>query len=97
MNIAHSELLWIKKDGTEVCLRWRHGTPYQRSEHEWACSAELVGCGQDFKDISAACSLTPLVLAIRLIADRIGWMIEQGEWIFFQDEKTEKFTKESFY
>lgn len=41
--VATINLLWVRKDGSEVPVVGQIGEPYQLNELSWVCPAELRG------------------------------------------------------
>ena len=92
--IAEQELLWIKRDGSEVSLHARIGAPYPAEGGVWACPAELIGLDGRYPDIVGESSMQALSLAIRLIGRRLGHLIHSGEHLAYPTELTDRLDAE---
>jgi hypothetical protein len=88
--IAKEELLWVRKDGSEVAVVAQIGMPYQVDEYSWACPAELYGVESQYPDMHGASSMQALNLAIRLIRTRLGHLLEDNETLFYPSDKEVK-------
>ena len=77
--IAIEELVWLQPDGLQARIVARVGLPYRMDDGVWACPAELEGVDGRYPDIGGASSMQALNLAIGLIAERLGHLLERGE------------------
>ena len=93
--IAKEELLWVRKDGSEVPVIAQIGMPYQVDEYSWACPAELRGVESQYPDMQGASSMQALHLAIHLIRTRLGHLLEDNEALYYPGDKEEKFDSDS--
>lgn len=76
--IATQSILWLRSDGTEMMIEAKIGAPYMVDERMWACPASLEGVDGRYPDIVGETSLQALALSIRLIASRLGHMLEDN-------------------
>ena len=84
--IATEHLLWLRKDGTEVPIQAGLGLPYERGG-AWACPVVLSGVDENYSDIMGDSSMQALQLALRLIRQRLGHLLETGEALVYPDER----------
>jgi hypothetical protein len=85
--IASERILWLQKDGSEQIIEAKIGEPYQRDAQSWACPASLDGVDGRYPDIVGANSLQSLSLALRLVARRLGHLLEDGEQLVYPDDR----------
>jgi hypothetical protein len=83
--IASEEITWLKKDGSEVRVVARVGTPYQMGGGGWRCPAQLEGADSRYPDVVGESSMQAISLAMRLIASRLGHLLEDGERLVYSD------------
>jgi hypothetical protein len=88
--IAKVELVWIRKDASEVLVIAQLGLPYQVNELSWACPSELKGIDSQYPDIQGGSSMQAICLAIRLIKTRLGHLLDDGEIIYEIADRSEK-------
>lgn len=88
--IAKEELLWVRKDGSEVSVVAQIGMPYQVDEHSWACPVELWGVESQYPDMRGVSSMQALNLAISLLRTRLGHLLEDDEALYYPDDKEVK-------
>jgi hypothetical protein len=93
--IAKQELLWIRKDGSEVTVVAQIGMPYRVDECSWACPAELLGVESQYPDMHGVSSMQALNLAIRLIRTRLGHLLEDSEALYYPGDGEEKLDTDS--
>lgn len=93
--IAIEELLWVQKDGNEILITAKVGRPYKVDDDIWACPAELCGVDNQYPDMRGVGSMHALGLALSIIKKRLGHLIEDGEKLYYSDDKTSKFDKGS--
>lgn len=91
--IASEELVWIRKDGSEVSVIAQIGVPYEIEDFGWACPAELTGVDPQYPDIHGVSSMQAICLAIRLIKTRLGHLLDDNETIYDIDDRTEKWDR----
>jgi hypothetical protein len=84
--IANEKLLWIKKDATEVVIQAFVGVPYQYEE-AWACPAALMGLDDRYPDLIGESSIQSLTIALRLIRQRLGHLVDIGDVLVYPNEK----------
>lgn len=87
--IATEDILWVRADGTEVLIQACVGIPY-KSADSWACPAALIGVDERYPDIVGDCPFQALNLAMRLIRQRLGHLLEAGEVLTYPNERSEK-------
>ena len=83
--IATESILWLHSDGTEVRIEAKVGLPYLVDEgmETWACPACLEGVDGRYPDIMGQGSLQALSLAIRLVAKRLGDLLEDNAQLYY--------------
>ena len=86
--IAGNELVWLKADGSEVTVIAKVGTPYQPDGQEYRCPVEIVGFDGRYPDIAGDSSLQVLSLAIRLLATRLGDLLQEGGRLVYPDDRS---------
>lgn len=91
--VATINLLWVRKDGSEVSVIGQIGEPYQLDELSWACPAELKGVDPQYPDIQGGSAMQAVCLAIRLIKTRLGHLLDDDECIYEVENLTEKLDK----
>ena len=84
--MATEEILWLKADGTEVLIQALIGIPY-KSGNAWACPAALIGVDDRYVDLIGESSLQSLSIALRLIRQRLGHLLDSGEKLAYPDDK----------
>lgn len=77
--IATESILWLRPDGVDIMIEAKIGAPYlvDASLQTWACPARLGGVDAPYPDIVGQGALQALSLAMRLIAMRLGHLLEQ--------------------
>ncbi len=85
--IATEEILWLRADGTEVLIQAAIGMPYREAD-EWACAVALTGVDGRYVDAVGESSMQSLNLAMRLIRQRLGHLLDAGEILVHQDDRT---------
>lgn len=93
--IATDEILWLRRDGSEVLIKVVLGAPCQVGEDEWACPAWLQGVDSRYPDIRGETSLQALCLAVRLISTRLWHLLESGENLVYPGDRSCRWTTES--
>jgi hypothetical protein len=84
--VATSEILWLREDGREVVIQAIIGLPYEQ-DGNWACPVALVGVDERYPDIIGESSMQAIHLAIRLIRQRLGHLLDAGEVLVDQSER----------
>jgi hypothetical protein len=87
--IATEEILWVRADGTEVLIQARVGIPY-KSSSAWACPVALMGVDEQYPDIVGESSFQSLNLAMRLIRQRLGHLLDAGEVLTYPNDRSEQ-------
>lgn len=77
--IATESILWLRPDGVDIMIEAKIGAPYlvDESLQTWACPARLEGVDAPYPDIVGQGALQALSLAMRLVATRLGHLLEQ--------------------
>jgi hypothetical protein len=88
--IAREELVWVRRDGSEVSVTALTGAPYKIDGIGWACPTELSGVDSQYPDMRGGSSMQAICLAIRLIKTRLGHLLDDNETIYDIDDRTEK-------
>ena len=86
--IATQSILRRRSDGAEVMIEAKIGTPYMVNERTWACPACLEGVDGRYPDIVGEGSFQALSLAIRLIANRLGHMLEDSAQLVYPGDRS---------
>lgn len=86
--IATQSILWLRPDGTEAMIEAKIGTPYMLDERTWACPASLEGVDGRYPDIVGEGSFQALSLAVRLIANRLGHMLEDSAQLVYPGDRS---------
>jgi hypothetical protein len=86
--IATQSILWLRSDGTEMMIEAKIGAPYMVDEQTWACPACLEGVDGRYPDIVGEGSRQALSLAIRLIANRLGHMLEDNAQLVYPVDRS---------
>jgi len=87
--IAAEEILWVRVDRTEVLIQAHVGIPY-KSGNAWACPAALIGVDERYPDVVGESSFQSLNLAMRLIRQRLGHLLDAGEVLTYPTEPNER-------
>jgi hypothetical protein len=85
--IATEEITWLKRDGSEVQIVARVGVPYAMNGGGWRCPAELEGADSRYPDIAGESSMQAINLAMRLIASRLGHLLQDGERLVYSGDR----------
>ena len=93
--IASEPLVWIKADGSEESVTARVGIPYADQNGTYFCPVELQGIDGRYPDIGGSGSMQALCLATRLLATRLGHLLEMGERLVYATERTQDLTAAS--
>jgi hypothetical protein len=64
------------------------GAPYLAEGAMYRCPVELVGVDGRYPDIAGDGSLQALCLAIRLLATRLGHLLQAGERLVYADDRS---------
>ena len=83
MVIATADLVWISRDGRVQPLEIRVHAPAPAEGGGWACAVQTAGLGGNYPPIHGETSLQALALALRLVATRLGHLLEQGEHLAY--------------
>ena len=84
--IATAEILWLRGNGVDVLIQAYIGMPYEE-RGAWACPAALIGVDERYPDIWGESSMQAVHLAIRLIRQRIGHLLDAGEVLVHPSER----------
>ena len=85
--LASEELLWLKRDGSEVHVTARVGLPYQVDERTWACPMELAGVHLRVGDILSTSAMQALCMSLSLLRTRLGHLIANGERLVYPHDR----------
>jgi hypothetical protein len=85
--VARRILLALDKDGREFTLTLGIGHPYEISHDEWACPVSLDGLQERLSDQHGVDSWQSLQLAYQLIAQLLGYFIEEGGKLFWPESR----------
>jgi len=86
--IATQTILWLRPDRTEVMIEAKIGTPYMLDERTWACPACLEGVDGRYPDIVGEGSFQALSLAMQLIGNRLGHMLEDSAQLVYPVDRS---------
>jgi hypothetical protein len=92
--IATEEIVWLRAEGDEVLIQAYIGKPYEQVG-TWACPAALIGVDGRYSDIVGESSMQALQLAIRLIRQRLGHLLDAGEVLVYQDDRDRRWDLDS--
>jgi len=93
--IASEALVWIKADGSEESVTARVGIPYADRDGTYFCPVELQGIDGRYPDIGGSGSMQALCLATRLLATRLGHLLEKGERFVYPTDRARDLTAAS--
>lgn len=90
--IATESILWLRGDGAEVMIEAKIGAPYLVDEYmqTWACPACLDGVDGRYVDVMGQGALQALSLAMRLIAKRLGHMLEKNSQLMYPGDADDR-------
>jgi len=86
--------LRLRRNGEDVLIQAYIGLPYEQSG-AWACPAALIGVDERYPDIVGESSMQAVHLAIRLIRQRIGYLLDAGEVLVYPSERDSRWDIES--
>lgn len=92
--IASEEILWIQANGTEVLIQACVGIPY-KSKCAWFCPAALIGIDDRYPDVAGESSFQSLNLAMRLIRQRLGHLLDAEEVLTYPSDRSERWDMDS--
>jgi hypothetical protein len=92
--VAAEDYVWFQQDGSQSTLHARVGAPYRAEHGCWACPAELVGLDGRYPDVMGESSMQALSLAVRLVATRLGHLLERGEHLVHPAEPALRLSSE---
>jgi hypothetical protein len=92
--IAIQEIVWQRADNDEVLIQACIGQPYEQGA-AWACPAALIGVDERYPDIVGESSMQALQLAIRLIRQRLGHLLDAGEVLVYLDDRDSRWDIDS--
>jgi len=84
-NIAERKLFSISPDGQKKILKITIGKPYQVDDVSWACSVNIEGLYKKLKDQVGIDSWQALSLAIALVRQLLGYYVEDGAKLYWED------------
>jgi hypothetical protein len=85
--IASAGFIWVRGDGSELPIEARVGRPYLVAGTEWACPCAIEGFDGAYPDIRGEGSLQALSLAVGLILQRLGHLLESGGRLLDPDDR----------
>lgn len=94
--IASADILWIKKDGSEVQIGIRIGIPFKGDANIWRCPAMLDGLDARYTDIAGETSLQALCLAVGFVRKRLRSLLDTGATLVSTSDRASKMTVEWF-
>ncbi|WP_197065299.1 hypothetical protein [Massilia sp. 9096] len=86
--IATLSILWLRSDGSEVMIEAKIGAPYVVDDQTWACPACLEGVDGRYPDIVGEGSFQALSIAMRLIGNRLGHMLEDNAHLVYPVDRS---------
>ena len=92
--IASMEMLWLRENGTEVSVQVSTGLPYE-DQGAWACPAALTGVDNRYPEVVGSSSRQAIRLAIRLLRQRLGHLLEPGAVLVDLDERDSRWDIDS--
>jgi hypothetical protein len=83
--IAEREIFSISPKGEKEVLRVVIGKPYRVDDESWACSVRVVGLHKKLSDVVGIDSWQALGLAIALVRQLLGYYVENGAELFWEE------------
>lgn len=77
----------VSPDGRHFLIALRLGIPYEISPDEWACPVAVEGLQKQLHDIHGTDAWQALQLAQNLQAQLLGYFIEDGGELFWQEPR----------
>ncbi len=87
--IATQDILWLRGDGGKILIHALIGIPYRTSD-SWACPVALIGVDGRYPDRVGVSSFQSLNLAMRLIRQRLGHLLDSGEVLVFPNSESDR-------
>ena len=84
--IAERKLFSISPDGQKKILIITIGKPYQVDDVSWACPVNIEGLYKKLKDSVGIDSWQALSLAIALVRQLLGYYIEDGTKLYWEED-----------
>jgi hypothetical protein len=85
--IATRTVLAIEPNGWEFCLTLGVGRPYEISPGEWACPLFMEGLHERLVDQHGVDSWQILQLAYQLIAQLLGYFVQDGSALYWPESR----------
>ncbi len=95
--IAERLVYAVAKDGHGFQIRLMVGQPYQEEAGNWACPVALDGFHGRLHDVRAEDSWQSLILAIRLAKVLLGFFIEDGGKLYWEEGGEEMSLNDLFW
>ena len=83
--IAEREIFSISPDGGKKILRVAVGKPFQVDDVSWACPVKVEGLYKKTRDVVGADSWQALGLAFALVRQLLGYYVEDGAELFWEE------------
>lgn len=83
--IAEREIFAISPDGEKKILTIAVGKPYQVDDVSWACPVQVEGLNKKLSDVVGIDSWQALGLAFALVRQLLGYYLEDGAELFWEE------------
>jgi hypothetical protein len=83
--IAERKIYSISSDGQKKILRIGIGQPYQVDDVSWACPVKVDGLHKKLRDSVGIDSWQALGLAIALVRQLLGYYVEDGAELYWEE------------
>lgn len=83
--IAGKTVFAVTANGEKQWLRISVGRPYQVDDVSWACPVQLDGLHNKLRDAVGADSWQALGLAVGLIRQLLGYYLEDGGKLYYEE------------
>ena len=83
--IAETKLFAVSGKGEKKSLRLAVGRPYRINDISWACPIQLEGLHEKLRDIVGGDSWQALGLAVGLLRQLLGYFVEEGGKLYWED------------
>jgi Domain of unknown function (DUF6968) len=94
--IAETKCFAVFGNGERKLLHLVVGRPYRIDDRSWACPVQLEGLHEKIPNIVGGDSWQALGLAIGLIRQLLGYLVEEGGKLYWEEGGEEMFLKELF-
>ncbi|MES2018468.1 MAG: hypothetical protein V4484_18420 [Pseudomonadota bacterium] len=92
--IAIETIVWLQANNEDVLIQACIGQPYEQ-DAAWTCPAALIGVDGRYPDIVGDSSMQALQLALRLIRQRLGHLLEAGEILAYPADRDSRWDIDS--